>query len=986
MKKTFWTQRSSRRSRRHWAFFESLEPRQLLSYSPIWTINGDRDPAQPNDAITVAFNAATNNFDLTINGTLVASRPAKQVRKIVVNGGQGDDTITVDTGGLKIRAILNGGNGNDVLTGGDGNDTLNGGPGNDVLNGANGNDTLNGGAGNDRLYGGAGNDRLNGHAGDDALNGGDGNDVLCAGDGFDTLNGDAGNDRLYGGRGDDSLNGGSGNDLLVGGAGNDVLNGSDGNDRLFGDTGNDILIGGAGSDRLWSGSGQNTLYAGQLDRFHKDRHDSLIPYDQPADVPPTAVPVVTQDPSHPAPQIASELRQRLIEEAVARYQSLFGTTYTQYPFSLWSPIVFTNDGLSRVLAMAGVDSVGNVTAIDYSDTNTQVAGVDEADLVETDGSFIYRLNGYQLSIIDVRDPATARVVATMDFSGTQVGPSYYYGSPVGMYLAGNRLVVLTRSWPRYSTFQAGVLGNLALQSGLICTTTPQKTTAWVLDVSDPSQPALIDKTNFSGSLASSRVIGDQLYLVLSNSLALPAPQAFPVTDTSSGTTSTDSSAILVGYPSEPVTYRYQSETEYRAWLEANIDQYIPQFDTTLPDGTAGPSGSLIDTLVNDSGVPLSIMTTIVDLNISDPTAGPAAITSAVGSPQTVYASTDNLYVFTSRSTNINGQVGLVNNTTDILKFHLAPGAVTFAAAGHVDGRLLNSYSLDEFNGRLRVVAENQRSTDTTVDRGTFTETWPTLITTHSLYVLSDDGAGNLNVTGELDNIGDNESLRSVLFVQDRAFVVTFRSVDPLFAIDLSDPANPVNRGELTMPGFSTYLYPLDRDHLIGVGQGPSTTDSANFHTVQVSLYDVADLTHPTLLDQKLYDSGYTYSDALYDPHAFSYFPESGVLAIPLNSWGFCGGQDTLAVLQVNPDAGFTELGAVSHDSNVQRSLRIGDNLYSIAANDMKIVNLLHPTQVIADVRLAPNFPQIDISRIQVIQPVLLNTAIADLQVAEVGIS
>jgi uncharacterized secreted protein with C-terminal beta-propeller domain len=259
------------------------------------------------------------------------------------------------------------------------------------------------------------------------------------------------------------------------------------------------------------------------------------------------------------------------------------------------------------------------------------------------------------------------------------------------------------------------------------------------------------------------------------------------------------------------------------------------------------------------------------------------------------------------------------------------------ARGHVDGQPLNSYSMDEYNGQLRIVTEQS--------------SWSTG-SAHSLYVLSDDAHGHLTTTGELDNVGDSESLRSVLFVQDRAFIVTFKQVDPLFAIDLSDPTHPQSLGELTMPGFSTYLYPLDADHLIGIGQGQSTTESWNFHTVQVSLYNVSDLSHPTLVDQVLYDSGYTYSDALYDPHAFSYFSEPGVLAIPLNSWvDYNGNQNSLAVLQVDPTLGFIELGQVSHDSAVQRSLRIGDNLYSIATNDLKIVNLLHPTQIIADVPL-----------------------------------
>ena len=229
------------------------------------------------------------------------------------------------------------------------------------------------------------------------------------------------------------------------------------------------------------------------------------------------------------------------------------------------------------------------------------------------------------------------------------------------------------------------------------------------------------------------------------------------------------------------------------------------------------------------------------------------------------------------------------------------------------------------------------------------------------------------MTGELDGIGNGESLRSVLFVQDRAFVVTFQQVDPLFAIDLSDPAHPQEAGELVMPGFSTYLYAVDRNHLIGIGQGEGS-QAGNFHNVQVSLYDVSDLTHPVVVDQKLYQTGNwgsVSSAAQYDPHAFSYFAEQGVLAVPLSSydWTSSGGsQNSLLVLKVDTESGFQQLGKVVHDSEVQRSLRIADNLFSLAQGDLKIVDLMNPSHEIADVVL-PGWQPV-IGPILVAQPLL----------------
>ena len=152
---------------------EPLEPRQLLSMAKLpvaarlatWTING----TDANDVISVAYSAATQKFDLTMNGVLVESRPASKVRQFVINGGKGDDTITLNTGGKKIPAIIHGGAGNDTITGGDGENFIYGDAGNDTLIGGGGTNHLNGGADGDILIGGAGKNHLDGSAGNNTL-------------------------------------------------------------------------------------------------------------------------------------------------------------------------------------------------------------------------------------------------------------------------------------------------------------------------------------------------------------------------------------------------------------------------------------------------------------------------------------------------------------------------------------------------------------------------------------------------------------------------------------------------------------------------------------------------------------------------------------------------------------------------------------------------------------------------------------------------
>ena len=299
------------------------------------------------DTVVVNGNGASNAFvvgkdafnQLTVresNATLVVT---SSVTSVSINGGTGDDTITVGnltgvvptlltiTGGVgddtlsaagasigSIRLSLDGGAGNDSITGSSGDDTLLGGDGDDIVSGGLGNDSLNGGAGQDRMTGDAGDDSLDGSDGDDTLRGFDGNDSLLGGDGndylisgkgndtasgdagADSITGDAGDDSLFGGTGADTINGGDGadtiegngesdsltgdlgNDLIRGGDGNDTIDGGDGNDTMIGGDGDDSLIGGNGDDGINAGQGNDTLNggAGNDTLYGNDGNDLLL--------------------------------------------------------------------------------------------------------------------------------------------------------------------------------------------------------------------------------------------------------------------------------------------------------------------------------------------------------------------------------------------------------------------------------------------------------------------------------------------------------------------------------------------------------------------------------------------------------------------------------------------------------------------------------------------------------------------------------------
>jgi uncharacterized secreted protein with C-terminal beta-propeller domain len=232
--------------------------------------------------------------------------------------------------------------------------------------------------------------------------------------------------------------------------------------------------------------------------------------------------------------------------------------------------------------------------------------------------------------------------------------------------------------------------------------------------------------------------------------------------------------------------------------------------------------------------------------------------------------------------------------------------------------------MSEWDGKLRVAT----TTDALAPGGT---------SQSGVYVLGPDG-GSLKNIGAVDGLGKGERIYSVRFVGPIGYVVTFRQTDPLYTVDLSDPARPTVKGELKIPGYSAYLHPADASRLIGVGQ--DATDQGRVTGTQVSLFDVRDLANPSRIAQ--YKLAGSYSEAEFEPHAFLYWPADGLLVVPLqgrNTVAVPGASSTTRfapmqgalVLRVG-SAGITEVGFLSHPSYsaIRRSLIIDSTLWTVS--------------------------------------------------------
>jgi uncharacterized secreted protein with C-terminal beta-propeller domain len=283
----------------------------------------------------------------------------------------------------------------------------------------------------------------------------------------------------------------------------------------------------------------------------------------------------------------------------------------------------------------------------------------------------------------------------------------------------------------------------------------------------------------------------------------------------------------------------------------------------------------------------------------------------------VYASPDNLYLATERwadrplpATPTEAQPTV---TTAIHRFDISdPTRTRYRGSGQVSGYLLNQWSLSEYAGVLRVV-----STDAPAwfDSGDSTES--------SLTTLR-PGDGALNQIGSVGNLGKGERVYAVRFVGPTAYVVTFKQVDPLYTVDLTDASRPRVLGELQLPGYSAYLHPIGEDLLLGIGQ--DVNDQGRPAGTQISLFDVSDLRHPTRLAHATLGPGWSEAEA--DHHAFLYWPATGIVVVPF---------DQRAVgYSVGRAHGIEFVGRITHPAGtspaaaIRRSVVVGASVFTIS--------------------------------------------------------
>ncbi len=568
-----------------------------------------------------------------------------------------------------------------------------------------------------------------------------------------------------------------------------------------------------------------------------------------------------------------------------------GTAVSLTPAKTTSGTVAPNAAAPTAAAETGAGSAADA----FSGTNDQEAGVDEPDVVKTDGRRMFVLAGQSLLAIDVSGDTP-----------TLLGSLALEGYSRELLLRGDRVLVIG------TPANAGggpipIDGPVAaLAPGIAYPGFRAATQLTEVSVKDPAAMTISRTLTVDGSYASARLTGGTVRVVLDTPPDLSAltPQT-ATTPQTTGPQAARAAAAKLGLraliPQTVIRSRISGRTFRRSIV--GCDQ------VRRPDVFSGLDLLTVMTIDLDRGL------YSVDRD------------AVMAGAQVVYASDKSLYVASQRyvpSLDTAADVP-ARMTTEIHRFDTSdPGRTTYASSGSVSGFVLGQYALSEFGGALRVASTE----DPLWLNGAQTQPSQSAIT-----VLREQG-GRLGQVGRVGGLGTGERIYAVRFIGPEGYLVTFRQIDPLYTLDLSDPTDPKVAGRLDLTGYSAYLHPVGDGLLLGVGQ--DATAEGRRQGAQVSLFDVSDPAHPARIAHRPLGASGSSTSAEFDPHAFLWWAPSGSAVLPLQDYSDPNAPFIGAVgLHVDKAKGIDEVGRVTHGTgpynpSIERSVVVGDRLYTLS--------------------------------------------------------
>jgi len=563
---------------------------------------------------------------------------------------------------------------------------------------------------------------------------------------------------------------------------------------------------------------------------------------------------------------------------------------------------------------------------DYSKTNIQVEGVDEADIVKNDGKYIYTVSGNKVVIVDAYPADNAKILSEIDLGG----------SVQELFINKDKLVVFGSNYGNYEV----VPGKYQYSSESFIN---------VYDVSDRSKPILKRNLSLEGNYFDSRMIGDYVYVIINQ----PYNEEIPLPHiTSSGQSKSVCNCLDVYYFDYPdysymfttiLSFNTQNDNEdltNKVFLMGTTQNMFVSLNNIYITYTKQMSSTYYtEKLIND--VYLPSVPAIVALRINElkrSVNNTYETLQEIGEVIQNYSQSLNEQQRTNfektiqeKMDNLQKDIAKETEKTVVHKISISDGKIEYKNQGEVPGTVLNQFSMDEYNSYFRIA-----TTSGHVSRGESTSA-------NHVYVLDN----NLAIVGKLEDLAPGEKIYSARFIGDRCYLVTFKKIDPLFVIDLKDPTNPKVLGKLKIPGYSDYLHPYDENHIIGIGKETMEAEEGGsfawYQGVKISLFDVSDVENPKEVSKYNIGDRGTDSYALHDHKAFLFSKSKNLLVIPIllakideekypggvqpNTYGDYVWQGAY-VFDLTLENGFVLKGTVSHLENDTEMIKTGYYYYS----------------------------------------------------------
>ena len=493
----------------------------------------------------------------------------------------------------------------------------------------------------------------------------------------------------------------------------------------------------------------------------------------------------------------------------------------------------------------------------HSTTNTQVENVDEADIVKTDGEYIYYITNRKISIVEAEN---LEKVSTIEIDSSEF-------TPEELYIYKDKLIVLGSGW---------CYGEDTKNSIYEYRRSKTLTFATVYDVSNIEEPKLKRTAKLEGSYKDSRMIEDTLYFISQKYIS------------------------------------YYKDSEDLEILPIVYDSVVSKVEKCLP----------VTDIAYFENVKNNCYTLLGGFNVLEEDEMNTEV--ILGASDTIYVSENNLYLTQDEYKSL---FGIEKCYCSIYKFNLDDSKIKLQCKGEFDGYLNNQFSMDEYEGNLRI-ATTAGLTD---------------YTNNKIYILDE----NLEQIGLVENLARGEKIYSVRFMGKVGYVVTFKQIDPLFVIDLSDPTNPVVKGELKIPGYSSYLHPYDENHIIGIGYNVKVSEygSVSNTNMKMSMFDVSDLENPKEMFSVDIGADHAYSEINSNHKALFYHKDKNLIGFPVTSYGYSNynsrNVNSFPIFEIDLEEGFKEYGEIlaskngnyySYIDSIRRAIYIEDVIYILSSN------------------------------------------------------